>query len=216
MSPVAVGHRAHRLSTLRQIMLKNVGSWPKFVKWPRCTCGVTRCSYARRSQKRSLTCFRQTCHCFHGKWPRAPGGPNPRLGQRLRLCGGKSADGQSGRLHLSRGLELLSAETAGIGCESGLSHVHAPAASARRWLLPPRDECWWDQHVWAGQEGERIGQRRLATAVRTRTSVCEVCGTHLVTEVHHDPPWHETHHHRSQQARAVCVACHRRLHGAAG
>ena len=82
MSPVAVGHRAHRLSTLRQIMLKNVGSWPKFVKWPRCTCGVTRCSYARRSQKRSLTCFRQTCHCFHGKWPRAH-----ILQDYLALCG---------------------------------------------------------------------------------------------------------------------------------
>ena len=78
------------------------------------------------------------------------------------------------------------------------------------------DECWWDQHVWAGQEGERIGQRRLATAVMTRTAVCEVCGTQLVTEVHHDPPWHETHHHRQHQALGVCAACHRRLHGAAG
>src|SRR5262245_42565466 len=69
--PVATCYGPHHTPLARHINLKNHGSWPKFVKWPRCPCGATRCSYARRSQKRSLTCFRQTCHCFHGKWPRA-------------------------------------------------------------------------------------------------------------------------------------------------
>lgn len=31
------------------------------------------------------------------------------------------------------------------------------------------DEHWWDQQVWIGQEGQRIGQKRLAAEVRLTT-----------------------------------------------
>jgi len=76
------------------------------------------------------------------------------------------------------------------------------------------DERWWEQHVWAGQEGERKGQRRLAVEVLARDATCQVCGKQLAREVHHDPAWSESHQHDPQRAMGVCPACHRqKLHG---
>ena len=74
------------------------------------------------------------------------------------------------------------------------------------------DERWWDQHVWAGQEGDRKGQRRFALEVLARDAVCHICGTKSAEIAHHDPPWAETHQHDAQHGHGVCSACHRRLH----
>ena len=79
------------------------------------------------------------------------------------------------------------------------------------------DEQWWDQHVWAGQEGRRTGQRRFALEVKAREAICQVCGTALTSEAHHVPPWNETRKHDPRTGQGVCFACHRRiLHGAEG
>jgi RNA-directed DNA polymerase len=74
------------------------------------------------------------------------------------------------------------------------------------------DERWWDQHVWAGQEGDRIGQRRFALEVKARDIVCQICGAAPSDEAHHDPAWRETHRHNPQEGRGVCSACHRQRH----
>ena len=67
---------------------------------------------------------------------------------------------------------------------------------------------WWDQHVWAGQEGSRRGQRRLAVAVLGRDSICQLCGQHPATIAHHDPPWHSQTKHNPDKAIGVCTLCH--------
>jgi hypothetical protein len=74
------------------------------------------------------------------------------------------------------------------------------------------DERWWDQHVWAGQEGDRIGQRRFALEVLGRDAVCHICGTEPAEIAHHDPPWSATRQHNVRDGHGVCSACHRRLH----
>lgn len=76
------------------------------------------------------------------------------------------------------------------------------------------DEHWWYRHVWAGQEGKRIGQGRLALEVLARDVICQLCQKEPATEVHHDPPWKERRQHDANQAMGVCSFCHqRRLHG---
>ena len=85
----------------------------------------------------------------------------------------------------------------------------------RRFVLPfsgTTDEHWWYRHVWAGQEGKRIGQGRLALEVLGRDAICQVCKKELATEVHHDPPWKERPKHDVNQAIGVCSFCHQRLH----
>lgn len=77
------------------------------------------------------------------------------------------------------------------------------------------DERWWDRHVWAGQEGRRTGQRRLAVQVLARDATCQICGEKPSAEVHHSPSWSEQPKHSPEQAMGVCPTCHRqRLHGA--
>ena len=87
----------------------------------------------------------------------------------------------------------------------------------RKFALPfsgPSDEHWWDRHVWAGQEGKRIGQGRLALEVLARDTICQLCRKELATEVHHEPPWKERPKHDANHAIGVCSFCHqRRLHG---
>lgn len=80
-----------------------------------------------------------------------------------------------------------------------------------------KDEQWWDQHVWLGQEGERKGELRLALEVLARDATCQVCTTALSQEAHHDPPWRVSLKHDPARAIGVCHACHRqKLHGAGG
>jgi len=97
---------------------------------------------------------------------------------------------------------------------------HPYLAESRAELLVnagPTDERWWDQHVWAGQEGDRIGQRRFALEVKARDVVCQVCGAAPSEEAHHDPSWREAHRHDPHQGLGVCSTCHRqRLHGVEG
>lgn len=71
------------------------------------------------------------------------------------------------------------------------------------------DEHWWDQHIWMGQEGPRIGQKRLAAEVLARDVTCRICGKKMSVEVHHNPRWGETHQHDPEQAIGVCSECHR-------
>lgn len=73
----------------------------------------------------------------------------------------------------------------------------------------PTDEHWWDQHVWGGQEGSRISQRRLAAEVLARDATCRVCDAQPSEPVHHQPPWRERPKHTPQTAMGVCVSCHR-------
>lgn len=78
------------------------------------------------------------------------------------------------------------------------------------------DERWWDRHIWAGQEGRRIGQRRLAVEVLARDGTCQICGAQPAQEAHHDPAWSVRPKHDPRQAIGVCPACHRQqLHGVA-
>ena len=89
---------------------------------------------------------------------------------------------------------------------------HPYLLKGRDYVLPytgPTDEHWWDRHIWAGQEGPRKGQRRLAVEVLARDATCQICGTGPTTEVHHQPPWKEKHKHDPDQAMGVCAACHR-------
>lgn len=89
---------------------------------------------------------------------------------------------------------------------------HPYLLQKRDYVLPyngTTDERWWDQHVWAGQEGSKKGQRRLATEVLARDASCQICGTQPASEVHHQPPWKDSHRHDPQQAIGVCSACHR-------
>jgi RNA-directed DNA polymerase len=82
----------------------------------------------------------------------------------------------------------------------------------RDYVLPysgATDERWWDQHVWAGQEGRRKGQRRLVVEVLARDAVCRICGERPATEVHHNPGWKEHSKHNPAKAIGVCAACHR-------
>ncbi|HEU5099698.1 MAG TPA: hypothetical protein VFU22_11795 [Roseiflexaceae bacterium] len=78
------------------------------------------------------------------------------------------------------------------------------------------DERWWDQHVWAGQEGERKGQRRFAVEVLARDAVCQICGAAIAQIAHHEPAWSETQHHTAQAGQGVCVTCHHKLHSVGG
>ncbi len=73
------------------------------------------------------------------------------------------------------------------------------------------DELWWNQPIWAGQEGKRKGQRRLSVEVLARDVTCQVCGQ-PATAAHHDPAWKDSFTHDPNAARAVCSDCHRRLH----
>lgn len=89
---------------------------------------------------------------------------------------------------------------------------HPYLLKGRDYVLPytgPTDERWWDRHIWAGQEGPRKGQRRLAVEILARDATCQLCGTEPITEVHHQPPWKENHKHDPAQAMGVCTACHR-------
>ena len=89
---------------------------------------------------------------------------------------------------------------------------HPYLLKGRDYVLPytgPTDERWWDRHIWAGQEGPRKGQRRLAVEVLARDATCQLCGTEPTTEVHHQPPWKENHKHDPEKAVGVCAACHR-------
>ena len=89
----------------------------------------------------------------------------------------------------------------------------------RKFVLPfsgTTDEHWWSRHVWAGQEGKRIGQGRLALEVLARDAICQLCQKEPATEVHHEPPWKERPKHDANRAIGVCSFCHqRRLHGVA-
>jgi group II intron reverse transcriptase/maturase len=71
------------------------------------------------------------------------------------------------------------------------------------------DERWWDKHIWGGQEGKRIGQRRLAVQVLAPDAICQICHKQPATEVHHDPPWRELPRHNPKTAQGVCADCHR-------
>jgi group II intron reverse transcriptase/maturase len=73
------------------------------------------------------------------------------------------------------------------------------------------DERWWDQHVWGGQEGSRIGQRRLAMEVLARDTTCRQCHEQPSEQVHHEPPWRERAKHDPKTAIGVCVPCHRQM-----
>jgi RNA-directed DNA polymerase len=93
---------------------------------------------------------------------------------------------------------------------------HPYLLKGRNSVLPypgTTDERWWDQHVWAGQEGKRIGQRRLAMEVLARDATCQVCGIHPSQQTHHDPPWSECSKHNPQRSMGVCYTCHQQLHG---
>jgi RNA-directed DNA polymerase len=92
---------------------------------------------------------------------------------------------------------------------------HPFLLESRDYVLPwsgTADEQWWDQHVWAGQEGKRIGQRRLAVEVLARDAICQVCGTQPSQVAHHDPQWNERHKHKPERAIGVCPTCHQQLH----
>ena len=71
------------------------------------------------------------------------------------------------------------------------------------------DERWWDRSVWGGQEGRRIGQRRLAVEVLARDTTCRLCGEQPSEQVHHEPPWRERPKHEPKAAIGVCAPCHR-------
>jgi len=71
------------------------------------------------------------------------------------------------------------------------------------------DEVWWDRHVWGGQEGRRIGQRRLAVEVLANDAICQRCQARPATEVHHDPPWREHPKHAPATAMGLCAVGHR-------
>lgn len=93
---------------------------------------------------------------------------------------------------------------------------HPYLFQGRDYVLPCpglTDQQWWDQHVWAGQEGKRTGQRRLALEVIARDAVCQSCGGQLAQVAHHDPPWKECGKHKPDKAIGVCHACHQQLHG---
>ncbi len=94
-----------------------------------------------------------------------------------------------------------------------LGYPHpAYALPSRDYVLPysgTTDERWWDQHIWGGQEGKRIGQRRLAVQVLARDATCQICHEQPATEVHHDPPWRELPKHNPKKAQGVCSDCHR-------
>jgi group II intron reverse transcriptase/maturase len=90
--------------------------------------------------------------------------------------------------------------------------AHPYLFNGRDYVLPfpgTTDECWWDRHVWAGQEGVRKGQRRLAVEVLTRDATCQICKQRPATEVHHDPPWKDDPRHDPDKAIGVCSGCHR-------
>lgn len=70
------------------------------------------------------------------------------------------------------------------------------------------DERWWDRPIWGGQEGRRIGQRRLAVEVLTRDATCRLCGEQPAEQVHHEPPWREYPRHNPKTATGVCKRCH--------
>ena len=102
-----------------------------------------------------------------------------------------------------------------------LTLAYPPAAygpEGNQVLFPatgPTDEHWWNQHVWAGQEGKRIGQCRLAREVLARDVICQICQEEPSTEVHHTPPWKDHLKHDPKKAQGVCSPCHRNiLHGA--
>lgn len=71
------------------------------------------------------------------------------------------------------------------------------------------DERWWDRPIWGGQEGHRIGQKRLAVEVLARDTTCRLCHEQPSEQVHHEPPWRESPKHDPQTAMGVCVSCHR-------
>jgi hypothetical protein len=71
------------------------------------------------------------------------------------------------------------------------------------------DERWWDRSVWGGQEGRRIGQRRLAVEVLARDTTCRLCDEQPSEQVHHEPPWRERPKHEPKTAIGVCTSCHR-------
>jgi len=82
----------------------------------------------------------------------------------------------------------------------------------RDYVLPyagMMDECWWDRHVWGGQEGERVGQKRLAVEVLARDTTCQICHAQPAEEVHHSPGWRDQARHTPKKAIGVCSACHR-------
>lgn len=115
---------------------------------------------------------------------------------------------------------VLIPRPSGISRKS-LTLAYPPAAygqDGNQALFPasgPTDEHWWNQHVWAGQEGKRIGQCRLSREVLARDGICQVCQEQPATEVHHDPPWKDHLKHDPNQAQGVCSSCHRNiLHGA--
>jgi group II intron reverse transcriptase/maturase len=92
---------------------------------------------------------------------------------------------------------------------------HPFLLKGRDYVLPwsgMTDEQWWDQHVWAGQEGKRIGQRRLAVEVLARDAICQVCGSQPSQAAHHDPQWSASHKHKPERAIGVCPTCHQQLH----
>lgn len=89
---------------------------------------------------------------------------------------------------------------------------HPYLLKGRDYVLPysgATDERWWDRHVWVGQEGRRIGQKRLAVEVLARDATCQVCGAHLAQEVHHAPAWKDSSKHNPSKAIGVCTKCHR-------
>ena len=91
---------------------------------------------------------------------------------------------------------------------------HPYLLTERDYVLPyagMTDECWWDRHVWGGQEGERVGQKRLAVEVLARDTTCQICHAQPAEEVHHSPGWKDQTRHTPKKAIGVCSACHRQV-----
>ena len=65
--------------------------------------------------------------------------------------------------------------------------------------------------MWIGQEGQRIGQKRLAAEVLARDGICQICGKRPAEEAHHNPQWKDTHQHDPEKALGVCIECHQQV-----
>ena len=89
---------------------------------------------------------------------------------------------------------------------------HPYLLQGRDYVLPytsTTDEQWWDRHVWAGQEGRRRGQKRLAVEVLARDTICQICSQQPTIIAHHEPPWRICTKHDPDKAIGVCATCHR-------
>lgn len=126
--------------------------------------------------------------------------------------------------YLSLGL-VVGEQVVRIPCLSGIPRkplrfpypAHPYLMSNHDQILPhshTTDEPWWEQRLWTGYEGDRVGQKRLSIEVLGRDTTCLVCGHQPAQEVHHTPAWSQTHNHDAQQAIGICQGCHRQVHSA--